>query len=117
MIIHIVVHGYCVIMLMWSCSCVSQIDEEEGGDQFNMEINITDPKKVGDGFGSYMAYRVNTKVIISTKWPNNGLLYSWNSKMILAKEYGKNRQNVNLIHNNFSQMHYHSHGFKEQQKR
>lgn len=27
-----------------------------------MEISITEPKKVGDGMGAYMAYKVNTKV-------------------------------------------------------
>ena len=27
-----------------------------------MEITVTDPKKVGDGMGAYMAFRVNTKV-------------------------------------------------------
>ncbi len=38
------------------------MDEEEGGDQFQIEITVTDPKKMGDGMGSYMAYKVNTKV-------------------------------------------------------
>lgn len=41
---------------------IKQIDEEEGGDQFNMEVTVTEPKKVGDGMNAYMAYRVNTKV-------------------------------------------------------
>ena len=27
-----------------------------------MEITVTEPKKMGDGMGSYMAYKVNTKV-------------------------------------------------------
>ena len=39
-----------------------QKDEEESGDQFQMEITVTEPKKMGDGMGSYMAYKVNTKV-------------------------------------------------------
>lgn len=53
---------------LWiTCICVfyfpsGQIEEEEGGDQYNIEINVTDPKKIGDGLGSYMAYKVNTKV-------------------------------------------------------
>ncbi|XP_017776336.1 PREDICTED: sorting nexin-2-like [Nicrophorus vespilloides] len=33
--------------------------EAEGGDQF-IEITITEPQKVGDGMGAYMAYRVLT---------------------------------------------------------
>jgi len=43
----------------------NQIEEEEGGDQFSLEISITEPKKVGDGMNAYMAYKVNTKV---NKW-------------------------------------------------
>ncbi|CAH0550508.1 unnamed protein product [Brassicogethes aeneus] len=35
-------------------------EEIEGGDDF-LEINITEPQKVGDGMGAYMAYRVTTK--------------------------------------------------------
>lgn len=34
--------------------------EAEGGDQF-IEITITEPQKVGDGMGAYMAYRISTK--------------------------------------------------------
>lgn len=34
--------------------------EREGGDEF-IEISITEPQKVGDGMGAYMAYRVTTK--------------------------------------------------------
>ena len=41
-----------------------QIEEEESGDQFGIEISVTDPKKMGDGMNAYMAYKVNTKV----KW-------------------------------------------------
>ncbi|KAK2163467.1 hypothetical protein LSH36_79g09043 [Paralvinella palmiformis] len=41
-----------------------EIDEEEGGDQFNMEVTVTEPKKVGDGMNAYMAYRVNTKTTL-----------------------------------------------------
>ncbi len=39
-----------------------QIDEEDGGDQYSIEITITEPKKIGDGIGAYMAYKVCTKV-------------------------------------------------------
>lgn len=30
--------------------------------QFNIEITVTEPRKMGDGMNAYMAYRVNTKV-------------------------------------------------------
>ena len=36
--------------------------EEEGGDQFSIDITVTDPKKIGDGMNAYLAYKVNTKV-------------------------------------------------------
>ncbi len=39
------------------------MEEEEGGDQFNIEIVVTDPKKMGDGMNAYMAYKVSTKVL------------------------------------------------------
>jgi len=38
--------------------------EEEGGDQFSIEISVTDPKKMGDGMNAYMAYKVNTKTTL-----------------------------------------------------
>ncbi len=44
------------------CICPKFQKEEESGDQFQMEITVTEPKKMGDGMGSYMAYKVNTKV-------------------------------------------------------
>lgn len=34
--------------------------EAESGDEF-LEISITEPQKVGEGMGAYMAYRVTTK--------------------------------------------------------
>lgn len=34
--------------------------EAESGDQF-IEISVTEPQKVGEGMGAYMAYRVNTR--------------------------------------------------------
>merc|ERR1711894_123999 len=41
-----------------------ELDEEASGDTYNMEITVTDPKKVGDGMGAYMAFRVNTKTTL-----------------------------------------------------
>ena len=41
---------------------VHQNEDEDEVDQFPIEIAITEPKKVGDGMGAYMAYKVNTKV-------------------------------------------------------
>ncbi|KAK2175634.1 hypothetical protein NP493_718g04003 [Ridgeia piscesae] len=39
-------------------------EEEEEGSQFNIEITVTEPRKMGDGMNAYMAYRVNTKTTI-----------------------------------------------------
>ena len=36
-------------------------EEEESGDTFDLEITVTNPEKVGDGMGAYIAYNVNTK--------------------------------------------------------
>ena len=41
-----------------------QIEEQEGGDEFEINITITDPQKIGDGMGAYMAYKVITKTTI-----------------------------------------------------
>jgi sorting nexin-1/2 len=38
--------------------------EEESGDQFSIEISVTDPKKMGDGMNAYMAYKVSTKTTL-----------------------------------------------------
>ncbi|XP_072050647.1 sorting nexin-2-like isoform X2 [Amphiura filiformis] len=35
-------------------------DEEERRDTFDMEISITDPQRIGDGMGAYVAYKVST---------------------------------------------------------
>ncbi|NXN82721.1 SNX2 protein, partial [Bombycilla garrulus] len=42
-----------------------EIDEEANGDLFDIEINVSDPEKVGDGMNAYMAYRVTTKTSLS----------------------------------------------------
>ncbi|GAB0207223.1 sorting nexin-2 [Grus japonensis] len=42
-----------------------EIEEEANGDLFDIEINISDPEKVGDGMNAYMAYRVTTKTSLS----------------------------------------------------
>ena len=36
-------------------------EEEESGDMFEMDISISDPEKVGEGMGAYIAYNVTTK--------------------------------------------------------
>ena len=36
-------------------------EEEESGDQFELDISISDPEKVGEGMGAYIAYNVTTK--------------------------------------------------------
>nr|XP_014429359.1 sorting nexin-2 [Pelodiscus sinensis] len=42
-----------------------EIEEEANGDLFDIEINVSDPEKVGDGMNAYMAYRVTTKTSLS----------------------------------------------------
>ena len=39
-----------------------QLEEEASGDQYRIEITVTDPVKKGDGMSAYMAYKINTKV-------------------------------------------------------
>ncbi|XP_064495920.1 sorting nexin-2-like isoform X3 [Pseudopipra pipra] len=41
------------------------IEEEANGDLLDIEINVSDPEKVGDGMNAYMAYRVTTKTSLS----------------------------------------------------
>lgn len=36
-------------------------EEEEGGDTYEIEISVTNPAKVGDGMGAYIAYEVLTR--------------------------------------------------------
>jgi len=43
---------------------MSAQNELEGGDEY-IEISVTSPHKVGEGIGSYMAYRVSTKTNLS----------------------------------------------------
>uniref|UniRef100_A0A665VI50 Sorting nexin-2 n=1 Tax=Echeneis naucrates TaxID=173247 RepID=A0A665VI50_ECHNA len=45
--------------------CIGHIEEEEGGDLFDMNISVSDPEKVGDGMNAYMAYKVTTKTSMS----------------------------------------------------
>ncbi|KAL7988834.1 hypothetical protein Chor_007753 [Crotalus horridus] len=45
--------------------CREEIEEETNGDAFDIEINVSDPEKVGDGMNAYMAYRVTTKTSLT----------------------------------------------------
>uniref|UniRef100_A0A096M1A6 Sorting nexin-2 n=1 Tax=Poecilia formosa TaxID=48698 RepID=A0A096M1A6_POEFO len=42
-----------------------KIEEEEGGDSFDVHISVSDPEKIGDGMNAYMAYKVTTKTSMS----------------------------------------------------
>ncbi|KAM7077884.1 sorting nexin-2-like isoform X2 [Ciconia boyciana] len=42
-----------------------ELEEEANGDLLDIEINVSDPEKVGDGMNAYMAYRVTTKTSLS----------------------------------------------------
>lgn len=43
---------------------MEDVPTDEAGDAF-IEISVSDPQKVGDGMGSYLAYKVSTKTNIS----------------------------------------------------
>ncbi|KAM3925056.1 sorting nexin-1 [Leptodactylus fuscus] len=38
-----------------------ELEEEEQEDQFDLNIRITDPEKIGDGMNAYVAYQVSTQ--------------------------------------------------------
>ncbi|XP_066272083.1 sorting nexin-2-like isoform X7 [Branchiostoma lanceolatum] len=40
-----------------------EIEEEESGDQFALDIKVHDPGKIGDGMGAYMSYKVTTQCL------------------------------------------------------
>ncbi|KAM4616555.1 sorting nexin-2 isoform 1-T2 [Polymixia lowei] len=50
---------------LFTHSSFDEIEEEEGGDSFDMLISVSDPEKVGDGMNAYMAYKVTTKTSMS----------------------------------------------------
>ncbi|XP_013885191.1 sorting nexin-2 [Austrofundulus limnaeus] len=50
---------------MFTHSSFDEIEEEEGGDSFDIHISVSDPEKVGDGMNAYMAYKVTTKTSMS----------------------------------------------------
>ncbi|KAM6944896.1 sorting nexin-2 [Lycodopsis pacificus] len=50
---------------MFTHSSFDEIEEEEGGDSFDMHISVSDPEKVGDGMNAYMAYKVSIKTSMS----------------------------------------------------
>lgn len=50
---------------MFTHSSFDEVEEEEGGDTFDINISVSDPEKVGDGMNAYMAYRVTTKTSMS----------------------------------------------------
>ncbi|XP_068722767.1 sorting nexin-2-like [Montipora capricornis] len=41
-------------------------EEEEGVDTFDMDIQVTDPEKIGDGMSSYMVFKVTTQTSMPT---------------------------------------------------
>nr|XP_057925803.1 sorting nexin-2 isoform X1 [Doryrhamphus excisus] len=46
---------------MFTHSSFDEVEEDEGGDAFDVHISVSDPEKVGDGMNAYMAYKVTTK--------------------------------------------------------
>ncbi|KAI5615453.1 sorting nexin 1 [Silurus asotus] len=43
---------------------LEQLEEEEEKDNFDLNISVTNPEKVGDGMNAYMAYRVSTQTTL-----------------------------------------------------
>uniref|UniRef100_A0A672R994 Sorting nexin-2 n=1 Tax=Sinocyclocheilus grahami TaxID=75366 RepID=A0A672R994_SINGR len=44
-------------------SCI-HLEEEESGDQFELNIAVTNPEKIGDGMNAYMSYKVSTQTTL-----------------------------------------------------
>ncbi|XP_068178045.1 sorting nexin-1-like [Antennarius striatus] len=38
-----------------------ELEEEEAGDSFDLDVAVTNPEKVGDGMNAYVAYKVSTR--------------------------------------------------------
>ncbi|XP_051579765.1 sorting nexin-1-like isoform X2 [Myxocyprinus asiaticus] len=43
---------------------MEELEEEEGGDQFELNIAVTNPEKMGDGMNAYMSYKVSTQTTL-----------------------------------------------------
>ncbi|TRY85796.1 hypothetical protein DNTS_014597 [Danionella cerebrum] len=41
---------------------MEELEEEESGDQFELNVSVTNPEKIGDGMNAYMSYKVSTQV-------------------------------------------------------
>jgi len=54
------------VLLVVRCTCINvvnvQDDTEEEDSRYSISVSIISPKKVGDGVGAYMVYKVVTKV-------------------------------------------------------
>ncbi|CAB1338985.1 unnamed protein product [Coregonus sp. 'balchen'] len=43
---------------------IEQLEEEEGKDNFDLDVAVTNPEKIGDGMNAYMAYKVSTRTTL-----------------------------------------------------
>ncbi|KAG1943156.1 sorting nexin-2 [Pimephales promelas] len=43
---------------------MEELEEEESGDQFELNISVTNPEKIGDGMNAYMSYKVSTQTTL-----------------------------------------------------
>uniref|UniRef100_A0A8C1E2S2 Sorting nexin-1 n=1 Tax=Cyprinus carpio carpio TaxID=630221 RepID=A0A8C1E2S2_CYPCA len=43
---------------------MEELEEEESGDQFELNIAVTNPEKIGDGMNAYMSYKVSTQTTL-----------------------------------------------------
>uniref|UniRef100_A0A672SW06 Sorting nexin 1 n=1 Tax=Sinocyclocheilus grahami TaxID=75366 RepID=A0A672SW06_SINGR len=43
---------------------MEELKEEESGDQFELNIAVTNPEKIGDGMNAYMSYKVSTQTTL-----------------------------------------------------
>ncbi|KAG7270344.1 hypothetical protein CRUP_034454 [Coryphaenoides rupestris] len=44
---------------------LEELEEEEQDDNFDVNISVTNPEKIGDGMNAYMAYRVSTQTALA----------------------------------------------------
>ncbi|CAN9506624.1 unnamed protein product [Ophioblennius macclurei] len=49
-----------------SPASLEQLEEEESSDNFDVDVAVTNPEKIGDGMNAYVAYRVSTRTSSSS---------------------------------------------------
>ena len=60
---HISPSSHSVVLVLVSSLCSAQ---EESTEQYELEVTVSHPEKVGDGMGAYIVYSITTKTTIPT---------------------------------------------------